>query len=352
MSRRTGDSSLLPWPARLVMATLCVVAPLALVEVGLRYATGPFFPEGSPFEDFRWMAFDPVLGWRNIPGFRDEALGEAGFSINSLGFRGPEIERSSGRGTRRIALLGDSGTFGVRRTQNGDWVPVTSYPRYLARRLAREGIAGVELVNAGVVGYSTSHGLRQLAIQILPLEPDVVAFRFGANDVTPSWDPSRRALEPDSRLARALLYRLHDGRLFRLALTAWMRVDGIHPEPHSVPWVSNERHRRNLERMVELTRASGAQPLFLDYPVGPPAPGSAVIALRIRRGLPELEDIQRAVALELGVQRVDTAAGFEALPTPFERDDNVHPSDEGMQWIADRLFERLMELGWLGREDA
>ena len=119
-----------------------------------------------------------------------------------------------------------------------------------------------------MVGYTSSHGLRQLILQILPLEPDVVTFRFGVNDQYDAWAPSRRANEPAAGWRRRLLYALHDWKVFRVGLAVYQRM-GEHPEPESVVWVTPDRFRHNVERFADVARDRGVRLIFMDFPIGP-----------------------------------------------------------------------------------
>ena len=198
--------------ARIGLAILVSLLTCLACEGALRLVTNPLFPSTRTL--FRpWMAVDPVFSWRNIPGVEvgpversDGRVIDA--QINALGFRGPQVPRPKSAGVVRIVCLGDSATFGVIQPDRpgGEHVPIISYPEELRLLLEDEKRTGVEVINAGVIGYSSSHGLRQLVLQILELDPDVVTFRFGANDQYDSWAPALRAQEPTGGIRRAAFY--------------------------------------------------------------------------------------------------------------------------------------------------
>jgi len=75
--------------------------------------------------------------------------------------------------------MGDSVTYGHLAREE------ETYARVLERELAARGIEGAEVVNAGVLGYSTYQGAVLLERRILALEPDVVLFAHRNND---RWD--------------------------------------------------------------------------------------------------------------------------------------------------------------------
>ncbi|OLC47888.1 MAG: hypothetical protein AUH43_10615 [Acidobacteria bacterium 13_1_40CM_65_14] len=98
-------------------------------------------------------------------------------AINSHGYRTDEYDAAKTPGTIRIACIGDSWTFGMNVDQD------KTYPSRLVAWL-RETRPGsrVEVLNFGVLGYSSFQGLQLLKTQVLDLKPDILAIGFGMND--------------------------------------------------------------------------------------------------------------------------------------------------------------------------
>ncbi len=98
-------------------------------------------------------------------------------SINSLGFRGPEISVDKA-GAYRIVVLGESTTFGMTiQPQDKPWPEVLEqiiHERLKSRR-------PVQVINAGVPAYSIYASLYRLPREILPLKPDMIISYHGAN---------------------------------------------------------------------------------------------------------------------------------------------------------------------------
>ncbi len=98
-------------------------------------------------------------------------------SINSLGFRGPELPQQRGK-TYRIIALGESTTFGITlNPQDRPWPE-------LLQDIIRERLKPsrrVEVINAGVPGYTLEDNLSRFAQDILPLKPDLVLSYHGIN---------------------------------------------------------------------------------------------------------------------------------------------------------------------------
>lgn len=110
------------------------------------------------------------------PGARGRFL-DSEIRINALGFRGPEILRDKGD-RFRIVALGESTTFGA-TIRRGD----RPWPELLEEKLNRELGCGatVEVVNAGIPGWTLANNNARLAHDILPLEPDVILSYHGYN---------------------------------------------------------------------------------------------------------------------------------------------------------------------------
>jgi lysophospholipase L1-like esterase len=115
------------------------------------------------------------------------------FRINSRGLRADrEYDYEKPEGTLRIVSLGDSFTVGYE-------VEVQeAFSSVLERALRRSGYE-VEVLNAGVSGYSTAESLVYLERELFRYEPDLVLLSFFPNDLIDN--------------VRAGLFRLEEGRL-------------------------------------------------------------------------------------------------------------------------------------------
>jgi lysophospholipase L1-like esterase len=111
-----------------------------------------------------------------IPGARFEFF-EAAHQINSLGFRGPEFELAKGN-RYRIVAIGESTTFGA-TIAAGD----RPWPEVLEERIARELRCEkpVQVVNAGMPGWTLANQLARLKEDIWPLQPDLLLAYHGYN---------------------------------------------------------------------------------------------------------------------------------------------------------------------------
>ncbi len=174
----------------------------------LPYAFGDDYGPTPPWlEGLKILAPDKDLFWKNRPNLTQtyvDAFGPAGsveerlallrrFSpklpeaakgypvwkvrLNSEGYRQEVVPGEKRATVFRVACLGDSWTFGMNVGQD------QTYPRRLGERLQREYPgAEFEVLNFGVLGYTSYQGLRLLKDKVLDLRPDVVVIGFAMND--------------------------------------------------------------------------------------------------------------------------------------------------------------------------
>ena len=128
------------------------------------------------------VAFDPLLGFRGIPGHRQEGVDELGryaIELNAQGLRGREIPAEpepAPEGALRVVFVGDSFLVGqaVREEQL-----VTSLVEAGLRSRGREA----EVYNLSGIDWGTAQELLALRALGRPLVPDaVVLFVYPAND--------------------------------------------------------------------------------------------------------------------------------------------------------------------------
>jgi lysophospholipase L1-like esterase len=154
----------------LALALLSLVIALTLCEGLLRVFGAGVLPRPDLYVD------DPNVGKRMRPGWSGDEF-EAPVTINSKGLRNPEISYEKPEGTYRILALGDSWTFGFRMNESD------AYPRQMERILRdsaaqRGDTRRIEVINAGVVGYSTDQEAAYLKTEGWKYSPDLVLVNF------------------------------------------------------------------------------------------------------------------------------------------------------------------------------
>ena len=103
---------------------------------------------------------------------------EVEYRTNTHGMRDRERTRAKPENTRRLAILGDSITFGY-------WVDQQDvYPQKLESLIAARntGPSDLEVLNFGVSGYNIDQEIATLEQKTLAFDPDVIVFGFCLND--------------------------------------------------------------------------------------------------------------------------------------------------------------------------
>jgi hypothetical protein len=111
------------------------------------------------------------LSYEHIPGVTVDHI-----KINSDGFRGREYSKIPDPDVYRIAVVGDSETFGMRLPS-----PET-FPAQLRSHLSAKEQARFEVLNFGVAGYSTDQEMELIRTKVLDYHPNMVLVYFCFND--------------------------------------------------------------------------------------------------------------------------------------------------------------------------
>jgi len=166
---------------KIIFSLVTLLIFLILLELGIRailYLTplGKKRLNLDPYEEP-----DPNFGWRlkanyqNIR-FSPDTKKEEILVVNSKGFRGKEFNKEKTAGVIRLITMGDSVTFGI--------APETCpYPAQLQELFNQKYPNKVEVINAGVEGYSSEYVLKRLKYDILQYKPDFITVYVGWNDL-------------------------------------------------------------------------------------------------------------------------------------------------------------------------
>jgi lysophospholipase L1-like esterase len=338
-SRRRAALFRVLLPALTVLGTLVVLEAVARVGLSLHLlAYDPPMETVRPpgTDDWRlahitadrYRQPDPLLWWRPV----------AEPPYNRQGFKGPEVEVPKPAGTVRVVAYGDSNTDGP---PTGDW------PEDLGRLLAAGGAGGggrVEVVNAGVAGYTSRQGLLRFGEEAGRLAPDVVLVSFGWNDLARVAVPDR-AFRPPGRALAALQRLALRLRFYRVA-RHYLRSEEPPPDAPLVPRVELSNYVANLRGFVALGREHGAAVVLLTRPHRETVAQLLALAPQWLSGVPEYNDAVRRVGREEGVPVIDVQRAFaEGPPDLFA--DACHFTLEGHEVMARLVRDELQRLGLL-----
>lgn len=281
-----------------------VVIPLLLLEGGLRLYFGLLGTDAQRIIYTQPMQDIQDYGYRFVGSpYINYGLAPDQLDNNDLGYRGPAIAVPKPAGTYRIVALGGSTTYGPL----ADWRD--AYPHQLERLLREQyGYGAVEVVNAGVLSYTTYDSLANLAFHVLDLDPDLIIVYHATNDVTvrmvdPAYytglNPVRgiwRAGYSGSPLTASALYRFVAIRLGWMpdpsALDTWVRplepvglcglfeadyCAQLDMRPEDVLAQNPPIYfARNLRNLVAIAQANGVDVLLSSWAYYPEAlPGQA-----------------------------------------------------------------------------
>lgn len=182
-----------------ITITLLLLCELVLRLIG--YPFGTFAPLFPPTQGLYYEGVTINSTWGVVP-YR--------IKTNSIGLRGPEINRNKAKGTYRIITIGDSITAGFFVDNEAMWQ--TSLQKILTEQYKKP----TEVVNCALGGGSIGWELALLKTYGIPLKPDIVILTFVTNDISDILD------KPISQLADSDAYIMvpkNDKELTRFVLT-------------------------------------------------------------------------------------------------------------------------------------
>ena len=337
------------WKRRLVLLLLAGLGSLLLLEGLVRLRQ--YRRYGTTLTTYYELEEDPVSGLR-IP----KPGSVAGpIRVNSLGFRGDELDVPKPPGRRRIAFLGGSTTFCAEASSLA-----TTWPYQVVEGLRRAlPGADLDLVNGGAAAFSTEESLRNMEHRVGPLEPDLVVIYHATNDLV---------IESRRRAIPLGLYRLDEQRpgwLDRYWLSGYLARKNLRhllrrdeSDPGHLPFEPDllQPFRTRLTELVHAARARGAVVALVTFatrlraeqsPEEQRAAAASSLgympffdAADLLAGYAEANRIVRAVAAETGALLI---GGEETIPGDAEHfADTVHLRDPGLALQARRVVDGLL----------
>lgn len=328
-----------------------------LLGLGLLHSRAEaVFPPDVPYAVATRRSANSALGWELDP---------ADPQVNSAGFRDRERQLDAG-GALRIALLGDSVTFGtgVRAEQ--------AFPALIEQQLARETRGGgpaPEVLNLGVGGYNTAQEAELYATRGRRYHPDLLILGFVLNDAIDAKNAVRalsqrqrdarrppppkegaRGPAPAGGPLRAGVLALPNSQLVALVRERLPQLCGS-PQVRQHPWLGLAFTRpRNwsivtggLARLAAMAHEDGTEVLVVIFPVLTDFDTYefAWVHAKVRA---EAERHGFAVLDLLEVWRGKQAAALRLRP-----EDTLHLNEGGHRVAAQAILEQLRSSGALAR---
>lgn len=288
------------------------------------------------------------------------------WTINSAGFRGPEIEINKANGLKRIIFLGASETFGLYESKEME------FPAQVRAMLDKKKTGQYQVINAATVGRNIPQTTQFYSSWLLKFNPDIVVYY-----------PSPAGYldeKPPIPVKLNIQFNKKNYFQFRLSKKALIIVKKHIPESiqsyvkqymisravrkHGVGWVWNspppERlamFRAHLLNFIEEVRRNGANPVLMTHSHRFPKVLSLEEKYQLiswRKFYPratencllEMENaantIIREIGSDYGVTIIDLEKTIPKNPKYFA--DFVHFTDSGAQIVAQKIEEVLMRL--------
>jgi lysophospholipase L1-like esterase len=186
--------------------TLAMLAVFLAGEVGVRLLETSRGPTGSLYDyvvpmgsRFKMRPGVDVL----VP----ERYGDIHYHFNSAGYRDDDLQpRSEGR---RIALLGDSVSFGLGVDQDA------IYPALLERRLRADVDPDYDVLNLAIFSYNTVNELDALLTDGLADRPQVIVLQFYMNDFSSAARTPHPVQDAANRIAALKNQLVYKSALYR-----------------------------------------------------------------------------------------------------------------------------------------
>lgn len=266
---------------------------------------------------------------------------------NHYDFRGPEFAEDTPAGVFRVAVMGDSFTYG-----NG----VHEDQRFSDLVGAAVRHRGIEVLNFGFPGNNWPEHVATLERRVLRLRPDVVLLQWGTNDVELDQHVAGRPKTPplvgnvdwhEWLHARSALYTMLNAQWARMQVRRAM--DGDTYDRYLVrlygdPASEGARQAETLmRRFIERCRDRGVEVELVLFP-------DAAVDLGPRYPYQFLHDRVAAICLDEGVTCLDLLSAYRQVPdrfalwvTPLD----AHPSALANRLAADAVLTTLAPL-WRG----
>jgi lysophospholipase L1-like esterase len=345
-----------------------ILGTLLLLELGMRFYFNTFGSEqdrvlytysASEIQEKggRFIGL-PYVGYGPSPYYPEH---------NAFGYRGEDFAIPKPDGVFRIVTLGASTTYGF------GVQPEEAYPAQLQKILREDyGYENVEVLNGGVMGYTSWETLANFAFRALETQPDLIIFYEATNDVevrakSPAcyhqispllglnvfhglWKTSYDNVSPSTlyRFVAVNLGWIPNPNALEFAFAApVVQKDCEEAEPISQEAAITQNppvyYERNLRNLIALAQANGVEVMMSHfiYPTGDLV--DFALPEFWQAAIEEHNVIAERLADEMDVHYYDLAADFE-----YDADNwwsAVHLTAKGTHLQAELYAQYLVENG-------
>jgi len=277
---------------------------------------------------------NPYLIWENVPGVWNTYNQDVAFTatINSLGFRGPEIDTPKPTGIRRFITIGDQTIYGF----GVDYDEVFS-------SVAQSKLGNnVEAINAAVPGYSSSQAGNLMKIRGLHTEPDLfVIANIGSDNTFDSFVDKdllqiytnknekncQKALEEVQQSHEKIILHRKDG---------W-QVGSRHHDGRRRVEINN--YAQNLEFLVQMAKENNAEVIFVMVANEDDVTGGGPNANDGPKAWTPYRNVMKDTANRHGAQLINVPELFRNSGKSKEElfMDPIHPTSTGHRIMGEAL---------------
>jgi lysophospholipase L1-like esterase len=257
------------------------------------------------------------------------------WEISGHDFRDPAVKKEKPPGTFRIFCMGDSSAFGFGVKIN------ETYSYYLADLLKDAAPdKRVEVINAGVPGYTSEQGIYFLTDVVSKYEPDLVTFAYLNCDSLMDTMSDEKRMKRDPKVVRGARKLFFMSDFYKALKKELAPVPGEGVQIMDVksiePRTSVARFRENLMRLGRYCAERSIRFLFINPP--------ADLHVPHQEGY---RDCIREAARRRGAPVVDAFVEWMRSPQPGLYLDFAHPTAKGHRRLADEIAGTIRKFGLL-----
>ena len=271
--------------------------------------------------------------------------------VNSLGFRGPYFKKKKALNTFRIVAMGGSTTAGMYENE-------LTYPRLLERMLNRSstGKRKIEVINAGVWGYTSCQVAKRYKKEIANLKPDLILLMSGWNDINKMRTSSIKKASQYCMNHHPILVRSKIFRFLRLKIVEALKRTSSELDME-VFQENSKYYLKNLKEIIKGAELNGTHVALVSLPALFETGNLEKFSVYEQFGgfpLQEIKYRQRAVIYINSLKKklaseykhvfyIDNGLSPLTVGKSKFFDDTIHPTGAGNRVLAFQLFKFLNE---------